>query len=85
MSFLCGTCKTHDKDTESRKVAPRDWGTGGDRKDVLPKDTKFELGKRNNFKNSIIQHGGLCIVYRKFAKVVGFVYSHHKRISSYVR
>ena len=33
-------------------MAPRDWGTGGDRKDVLPKDTKFELGKRNNFKNS---------------------------------
>lgn len=34
--------------------APRDWGAGGERKDVLPKDTKFELGKRNNFKNSII-------------------------------
>ena len=85
MSFLCGICKTHGKDTETRKVAPRDWGTGGDRKDVLPKDAKFELGKRNNFKNSIIQHGRLRIIYLKCAKVVGFVHSHHTRISSCVR
>lgn len=54
MSFLCGICKTHVKDTESRKVAPSDWGAGGERKDVLPTDPKFELGKRNDFKNSII-------------------------------
>lgn len=33
----------------------------------------------------VIQHGDLCIIYLKNAKVVGLGHSHHKRISDCVR